>query len=55
MRINELKEQISQLGFHPLTTSVSRPHSIFRRSESDELKADIDIVYYDSVGQCWTL
>lgn len=52
MRINELKEQISQLGFHPLTTSVSQPHSIFRRSESDELKADIDIVYYDSVGHC---
>ena len=52
MRINELKEQIPQLGFHPLTTSVSQPHSIFRRSESDELKADIDIVYYDSVGHC---
>lgn len=52
MRINELKKQISQLGLHPLTTAVSQPHSIFRRSESDELKADIDVVYYDSVGHC---
>lgn len=49
MRIDDLKEQISQLDFHPEITSVSQPYSIFRRDEPDEFKADIDIVYCDSI------